>query len=92
VRAPARPEQDLRAKLADWRALLLRNVAQARQTLRSLVPERLTFTPKNEGGQRFYVFEGMAVLDRFLAGITLPKALVAPTGFEPVFESRSRFR
>ena len=80
-----RVEQDLRAKLADWRGPLSRNVAQARQALRSLVPERLTFTPKNEGGERFYVFEGMAVLDRFLAGIALPKALVAPTGFEPVF-------
>ncbi len=44
------------------------------------MPERLTFTPKNEGGERFYVFEGMAVLDRFLAGIALLKALVAPTG------------
>jgi hypothetical protein len=75
-----RVEQDLRAKLADWRGLLSRNVSQARQALRSLVPERLTFTPKNERGERFYVFEGMAVLDRFLAGIALPKALVAPTG------------
>ena len=75
-----RAEQDLRAKLADWRGLLSRNVAQARQALRSLVPERLTFTPKNEGGERFYVFEGMAVLYRFLAGIALPKALVAPRG------------
>jgi len=75
-----RLEQDLRAKLADWRGLLSRNVTQARQALRSLVPERLTFTPKNEGGERFYVFEGMAVLDRFLAGIALPKALVAPRG------------
>jgi chromosome segregation ATPase len=44
-----RAEQDLRAKLADWRGLLSRNVAQARQALRSLVPERLTFTPKNGG-------------------------------------------
>ena len=87
-----RAEQDLRAKLADWRGLLSRNVAQARQALRSLVPERLTFTPKNEGGERFYVFEGMAVLYRFLAGIALPKALVAPRGFEPVVQSRPRFR
>jgi hypothetical protein len=49
-----RVEQDLRAKLADWRGLLARNVGQARQALRSLVPERLTFTPKNERGERFY--------------------------------------
>ena len=44
-----RVEQDLRAKLADWRRLLSRNVAQARQALRSLVPERLTFIPEAEG-------------------------------------------
>jgi len=73
-------EQDLRAKLDDWRGLLLRNVGSARQALRSLVPARLRFTPKAENGERFYVFEGMAVLDRFLEGIVLPKALVAPTG------------
>ena len=75
-----RVEQVLRAKLADWRGLLLRNVMQARQALRSLVPERLRFTPKGDGEEAFYVFEGTAVLDRFLSGIVLPKALVAPTG------------
>ena len=58
----------------------MRNVGSARQALRSLVPARLRFTPKAENGERFYVFEGMAVLDRFLEGIVLPKALVAPTG------------
>ena len=67
-------EQDLRAKLDDWRGLLLRNVGSARQALRSLVPARLRFTPKAENGERFYVFEGMAVLDRFLEGIVLPKS------------------
>jgi len=69
-----RVEQDLRAKLDDWRGLLLRNVGSARQALRSLVPARLRFTPKAENGERFYVFEGMAVLDRFLEGIVLPKS------------------
>jgi len=73
-------EQQLRAKLDDWRGLLSRNVAQARQALRSLVPARLTFMPTNEGNERGYAFEGMAVLDRVLAGIVLAKALVAPTG------------
>ena len=42
--------------------------------------ETLTFSPKQEGGERFYVFEGMAVLDRFLAGIALPKADGGPNG------------
>ncbi len=73
-------EQALRVKLADWNGLLSRNVTQARQALRSLVPERLTFTPQHEEEEPFYIFEGTAVLDRFLSGIALPKALVAPTG------------
>jgi hypothetical protein len=81
-----RVELDLRGKLNDWRDLLSRNVAQGRQALRSLVPERLTFTPKRDADGRFYTFEGVAVLDRFLSGTALPKALVAPTGFEPVFQ------
>jgi site-specific DNA recombinase len=81
----SRLARELRTKLADWRGLLSRNVAQARQVLRSLVPDRLTFMPKDEGGERFYIFEGRAVLDRVLAGIALPKAGLAPTGFEPVF-------
>ena len=56
----------------------MRNVGSGRQALGSLVPARLRFNPKAENGERFYVFEGMAVLDRFLEGIVLPKALVAP--------------
>jgi site-specific DNA recombinase len=84
-----RIEQILRAKLDDWRGLLSRNVAQARQALRGLIPERLTFTPTRDGADTLYVFEGMAVLNRFLSGIVeLPKAVVAPTGFEPVFHVR----
>ena len=52
----------------------------------------LTFTPKREGDEMLYVFEGMAVLDRFLSGIVeLPKAVVAPTRFEPVFKLRRVF-
>ncbi len=80
-----RVEQILREKLTDWRGLLTHNVMQARQVLRSLVPERLTFMPKHGDEGPFYVFEGTAVLDRFLSGeIVLPKALVAPTGPVPV--------
>src|SRR5207249_8148244 len=76
-----RVQGELAAKLADWLGLLSRNVVQARQALRSLLPERLTFTAKEEDGKRFYIFEGTAVLDRLLSGIVLPKALVAPRGF-----------
>jgi hypothetical protein len=77
-------ERDLQAKITDWRGHLSRNVAEARQVLRALMPTRLTFTAKEEGGERFYRFDGMAVLDRLLSGVVLPKAVVAPTGFVAV--------
>ena len=64
-------------------ALLTLNVATARQALRALVPQRLVFAPKDLDGERVYDFSGVAVLDRLLSGIVMPKALVAPTGFEP---------
>jgi len=76
-----RLQRDLWTKLADWRGLLSRNVGDARQALRALVPERLTFNVKEDKGERYYLFQGTAVLDRLLSGIALPKALVAPTGF-----------
>jgi site-specific DNA recombinase len=76
-----RIERDLRAKITDWRGLLSRNVTEARQVLRALMPTRLTFTAKKEGGERLYRFDGMAVLDRLLSGVVLPEAMMAPTGF-----------
>jgi hypothetical protein len=51
-------------QFAHWRGLLERNVGSARQALRALIPERLTFTPKGDGS----IFEGLAVLDRPLRG------------------------
>ena len=49
---PRRVEQDFQAKFSDWRGPLSLNVAQARQALRSLVPERLTFIDPLPGRDR----------------------------------------
>ncbi|MFQ5803603.1 MAG: recombinase family protein [Candidatus Methylomirabilales bacterium] len=80
-----RLERTLRAKLGDWRGLLWRHVAEARQVLRKLLAGRLVFTPRQHEDGRYYEFTGEGVVEPLLAGAVLPKAGVAPTGFEPVF-------
>ncbi len=45
----------------------------------ALVPERVTLTPKEEKGERF-----------FLAGIALSKVLVAPTGHDRTYRIQVR--
>ena len=65
-------------------------VIYGRQILRKILDGRLKFTPHEKDGERYYTFEGTGRLEPVLAGLVrfenqLPKALVAPTGFEPVF-------
>jgi hypothetical protein len=45
----ARLRGELRAKLADWRAMLRSHVPQARQMIRKLVVDRIVFTAEPEG-------------------------------------------
>ena len=79
-------EQRLRAKLADWRGLLRRNIAEGRAVLRTLLIGLLRFTPIVEERRRGYAFEGLIALDRLLAGVVeLPPKLASPAGFEPAF-------
>jgi hypothetical protein len=71
----------LRAKLADWRNLLRRNVEEGRAVLRALLTEPLRFTPIVEERRRGYLFEGRIALDRLLAGVVeLPTKVASPTG------------
>ena len=77
---PRRLEKDLRARLADWQGLLQRHVPQARQILKKLLVGRLVFTPNKQG----CTFRGESPVDRILAGLCITKAVVSPTGFEPV--------
>ena len=54
-----------------------------RQILRKLFKgDRVAFTPMTDGSESRYEFEGTALLGGLLTGRT--KALVSPTGFEPV--------
>jgi len=81
-------QTELQARLADWRDLLNRQVPVARQIIKKLLTERIVFRRREEGG---YKFKGGASPWRLISGLACTKAVVAPTGFEPVFQSRARF-
>ena len=59
-------QRDVEGRLADWRGLLRRQVAQSRQILKKLLVGRIVFRQR-EGG--VYEFSGQASLGRVLAGV-----------------------
>ena len=65
---------ELRARCAEWRALLTENPAQAQAILRRLVPERLTLERKPSG----LWLTGMATFGPLLARIALYQGVVPP--------------
>jgi site-specific DNA recombinase len=80
-------EQRIRAKLADWRGLLTRNIECGRDVLRTLLIGPLRFTPVVEERRRGYAFTGAIALDRLIAGVVdLPTKVASPAGFEPAFQ------
>ncbi len=75
-------ERRLRAKLADCRGLLRRNISEGRAVLRTLLIGPLRFTPVRDARRRGHAFEGAIALDRLLTGvIELPTVMASPTGF-----------
>lgn len=62
-------EQRIRTKIADWRALLTRDIEAGRQVLKLLLTEPLRFTPVVDERRRGYQFTGTIGLDRILAGV-----------------------
>jgi hypothetical protein len=74
-------EQRLRAKLADWRSLLTRDMITGRGVLRTLLIGPLRFTPVIEERRRGYAFRGAIALDRLIDGIVdLPTNMASPSG------------
>jgi hypothetical protein len=89
--SPPALEAGLRAKLADWRGLLRRNVGDGRAVLRQLLIGPLRFTPVNETRRRGYAFEGKIALDRLLAGVLeLPTKVASPAGIDTCGLRRTR--
>jgi hypothetical protein len=61
----------LRGALTDWQGMLRAEPQHARQALLALLAGRLVFTPRGDGDDRYYEFEGPATLDKVFAGIVL---------------------
>ena len=61
-----RMRQTLAATLKDWRGVLTRQTAEAREALRVLLDDRIVFMPDVAGGR--YTFEGRVVLGRLING------------------------
>jgi hypothetical protein len=79
--------QRLRGALTDWQGMLRAEPPAARQALLALLAGRLVFTPRGDGGDRHYEFEGPATIGKLFAGIVLPKGVVTPAGFEPAIST-----
>ena len=73
--------------MAGWRGVLRRQVGETSQILRHLLVGRLAFTPRADGGGRFYTFEGPGSLSALLSGIVTPEGVVTPAGFEPAIST-----
>jgi hypothetical protein len=58
----------MREALGEWTALLRQEPAAARRALRALVRERLVFTAREDGGERYYTFEGAGTISPIIAG------------------------
>jgi len=88
----------LREYLAEWRAMARGEVAEARRLLREVLLDRIVFRPvprpadmppaKGPGrkASQIYEFSGEASLSNLFAGLISVSSVVAPTGFEPVFQ------
>jgi site-specific DNA recombinase len=76
-------QREVETRFSDWRGLLTRQVVQSRQILKKLLVGRIVFRQREDG---VYEFSGQASLGRIIAGLACTKTVVAPTGFEPVFQ------
>jgi len=66
-----RIEQELRARVREWKALLARQPLLSRQIVAKLVGEhRIVFTPREDGT---WAFRGHATLGKLFEGIVLPQ-------------------
>ena len=86
---PRTVRADLRARLADWRAILLGDPVKARGLVRQLIVGRLALVADSD--RQGFKFTGTGTLVPLLRGIIpgvttmLPQNGTSPTGFEPVF-------
>ncbi|MDP2320710.1 MAG: recombinase family protein [Acidobacteriota bacterium] len=76
-----------RARLADWRELLLGDPEEARRVLDQVLTGRVVLTPRLDRPTISPIFDVRMSLTTqgLFEGILAPQAVASPTGFEPVF-------
>jgi site-specific DNA recombinase len=84
VLPPAVDLDRLRALLAEWRERIRSEMPIARQMLRVLFPDRIVFTPDAE--QQTVELRAQCAVGSVFGRLLVPQTVVAPTGFEPVFQ------
>ena len=77
-----RLERDLTTRLTEWRGLLSRHTAQARQLLRKLLVGRLTFVPENRADGRYVQITGTGTIGPIAAALGFPNTVASLTGPE----------
>ena len=81
---PAAVRGKLEKIVADWRGCLQKRPQQARDRLKTLIVDRIVFTPREDERGRFYELNGVGTVEPILRGLA-PHNVASPTGFEPVF-------
>ena len=65
-------ESEILSRLDDWRGMLRRHPQGARQMLTKLLAGRITFTPRDEHGERYYEFSAPCSFDKVIRSGLLP--------------------
>ncbi len=74
-----------RERLANWRGLLERQGAGAREVVQSVLDDRIIFRPTMVGESAGYEIEAKLAYGRVFLGFLQSERMASPTGFEPVF-------
>ena len=73
--------RDLTAWTADWKNLLRSTPSAGHAALSSLIADRLTFSPQEDGEGRYYAVEGKGTIAPLLSGLV--QVVASPPGIEP---------
>ena len=89
-------ERRLRVAVTEWRAVLGRQVGQARQIVTKLLAGRLTFVPERRNGRCGFRFQATGTVEKLIAGVVPGQlstlhTVASPTGsvsYQPVFRGK----
>ena len=76
-------DRRLRRAVAEWRDVLGRQVAQARQIVGKLLADRLTFAPEVQNGCRGFRFQAMGTVAKLVSGVVTGELSTLQTVMSP---------